>query len=461
MRRISRSHIAFLLMIGLGAPAAAQTPPCEPEPTQDSVFAFVGANVLPMSDDTVLIDHTVVVRNGRIAAVGPRRRITVPRSVVRIEARGRWLMPGLADAHVHTVGPPAITRRLFLIGLTQGVTTAMVLSGDTLALQLRDRFATGADLGPTLYVAGPLVEDSTMTYSEGIRLAEEYHGAGYDLIKVYNRLSRSGYRGVMLRAEQLGVPVVGHVVRSMDVEGVLGAGQRGIVHMEEYLHTYFGLKMSDTTLVAEEILDPAAIPYLASITADAGTYVTPTLVAWEGMLALAEDLESALEKPGMAYLGKVLRDALRRHGKSAYADKFAHPRQVHNLREALAFQRRMTRAFHEAGVPLVAGTDAPIAVTMPGFALRRELQHLVDAGLSPHQALTAATRNAAEYIGEGEEFGTVQIGTRADLLLLEANPREDVTAVERIAGVMTRGRWLDRQRIEAVLTCLREAGQDE
>lgn len=459
MRTAARFLFPVLLLL-LPAPATAQYVACAPEPPSDSLLAFVGVKVVPMARDTVLADQTVLVRGGRIAAVGRRGRVRVPAGATRIEGRGRWLMPGLVDAHVHTVGRGAGSHRLFLLGLAQGVTGAVVLSGDTAALRMREDFARGARPGPTLYVAGPLVNDSVLTDSGGVRVAEEHLRSGYDLVKVYGRLSKPGYRGVVRRARELGIPVVGHVVRSMDVEGVLGARQRGIVHMEEYLYTYFGLKLSDTTHVAEERLDPAALPYLAAATAGAGTYVTPTLATFEGMAALAEDLEGAMAQPGVQYLGKELRDALRAHGKGTYADRFSHPRQRRNLRHALEFQRRMISAFHRARVPLLTGTDAPIAVTLPGYGVRRELRNLVEAGLSPFEALSAATRNAARYLGREEEFGTVEVGRRADILLLEADPLADVAAVERVAGVMARGRWLDAGRLRGVLACLEGEGRE-
>lgn len=453
------------LVLGGSATAFAQAGTVQPGPVpqqhplphaaRDSVYAFVGVNVVSMMRDTVLVDRSVIVRHGRIVAEGPRGRIAVPRGAKRIDGAGRWLMPGLVDAHVHTVGPASMTGQLYLMGLASGVTTAMVLNGNPVALELRDRYARGTELGPTLYVAAPLLDDSTMTTADGARLVREYKAGGYDLIKVYSNLSRAGFRGVMVAAHANGMPVVGHSVRAIGIEGVLGAGQRGIAHIEEYLYEYFGLKTTDSIVSAASGLDTSAIAYLAAITARGGAWVTPTLVTQENMVALAENLEQVLAQEGMTYTEKALRDALRRHGSNAYATKFAHPRQTQNLRESLAFQRRLLRAFHAAGVKLLTGTDAPIAVTMPGFGLHRELEILVEGGLSPFEALRAATFNAAEYLGQLGEFGTVEVGRRGDLLLLTANPLRDVRNARRIAGVMTRGAWLDSAAVAATLDALR------
>ena len=457
--RFVRLLLSAIVMLPVSAqPLAAQATTCSLRPGSGSpVTAFVGVTLLSMIDSVPLPDQTVIVEGERITRVGPGRGIDVPRGARVVDGRRRWLMPGLVDAHVHTVGPPGITDRLFLVGLARGVTSAMVLSGDTSTLALRRQFANAPDAWPTLYVAGPLVDDSAMTYAEGRGIAESYRAAGYDLIKVYNQLSAPGYRGVMVGARGIGLPVVGHVVRSIGPEGALASGQRGITHMEEYLFTFFGLITTDSAQIATELLDTAAIPYLAAITAEAGVYVTPTLITAARIAALSDDIEAALSVPQLAYLGDVLADALRRHGRG-YADRFPLRQQVQNHYDAVAFQRRMTRAFYDAGVPIVAGTDAPIAVTVPGFALHQELRNLVEAGLPVHAALTAATRTPAEYIGREQEFGTVEVGKRADLLLLDADPLEDIRNTERIAGVMTRGRWLDAAALDAGLACMGGVG---
>ena len=451
VRLLVSSLIPFAVM---ARPLGAQVDACSfPAVAGQETTAFVGVTLLSMVDSLPRPDQTVIVEGGRIAAVGARSSVAVPRGARVVDGRGSWLMPGLVDAHVHTVGPPGITDRLFLVGLARGVTTAMVLSGDTTTLRLRDRFASAADAWPTLYVAGPLVDDSTMTYAEGRSVAEAYRAAGYDLLKVYNQLSAPGYRGVMVRARELGLPVVGHVVRSIGVEGALGSGQHGITHMEEYLFTFFGLITTDSAQIAADVLVRGAIPYLAAITAEAGVYVTPTLITGARIAALSDEVATALAVPELAYLGDALGGALRRHGQG-YADRFPLRQQVRNHYDAVAFQREMTHAFYAAGVPIVAGTDAPIAATVPGFALHQELRNLVDAGLPPHAALAAATRVGAEYIGHAGEFGTVEVGKRADLLLLRANPLEDIENTESIAGVMARGRWLDGAALDAALACM-------
>jgi hypothetical protein len=147
----------------------------------------------------------------------------------------------------------------------------------------------------------------------------------------------------------------------MGIEGTLGRGQRGIAHLEEYPYTYFSFRVSDTLQVPERVLDAVAIPYLARITKEAGVWITPTLVTLETVLAQAENLDSVLARPEVRYIPKDLYDILWSPKVNPYASRFSHPRRLLNWRASLAFQRQLVQAFHEAGVPLLAGSDAPAA----------------------------------------------------------------------------------------------------
>ena len=443
-----------LLLILLAACSPHPRPASLPSGGGD-VLAITHVNVVPMTSDTVLHDMTVIVRGERIHAIGHAGRTAVPAGARVIDGRGRYLVPGLVDAHIHLSNRPDIDTVLAAVLLAKGVTTAielggMGLPGDSARLRLRADINAGHRPGPTLYMARAQANDSAMTREGGMRRVEQDHAAGYDLMKVYNRLSVEGYRGITLRAHQLGIPVVGHVVRPAGLEATLGSGQRGIVHMEEFLYQYFGFRSSDTLQAQDAKLDTAVLPYFARITAQAGTYVTPTLVIFEGMITQAEDLDRELARPetrfvpGPLYEGQWIRE---KNGRSL---TFAHPRRLHHLRAALEYQRRMLQAMHRAGVPLLVGTDAPVPGAVPGFSLHDELRNFVELGLSPYEALSAGTRNAAAYLRK-DDFGTVEVGRRADLLLLSSNPLVDIRNTQAIAGVMARGRWFDESALAALL----------
>jgi imidazolonepropionase-like amidohydrolase len=448
-----KSTLAVLPALVLTACAAPPRP--APAPLPDGGIAIVHVDVVPMTSDTLLRDMTVVVQGERIVAVGPAGGTPVPAGARVIDARGRYLLPGLVDAHVHLTNRMDIDTPMAAVMLAQGVTSAIEmggsgLPGDSLRLRLRSEINAGLRPGPTLYMARALVNDSALTREGGMRRVDEDHAAGWDLMKVYNRLSVDGYRGVTLRAHQLGMPVVGHVVRPAGLEGTLGSGQRGIVHLEEYLYQYFGFRSSDTLQLPEQTLHPEAIPYFARITAQAGTYVTPTLAVYRAMIAQGEDLDRELARPEVRYIPAPLYAATWTRDRNGRALTFSHPLRQRNLRASEAFLHAMLMPLHRAGVPLLAGTDAPIPGAVPGFALHDELRTLVELGLTPYEALTAATRNAAAYLVR-DDFGTVEVGKRADLLLLADDPLDDIRHAQSIAGVMARGRWFDRAALDAIL----------
>ena len=394
----------------------------------------------------------VLVNDGRIDRVG--RNARAPRGATVIDGRGMWLIPGLVDSHMHLTNIRSIDEALLQIALANGVTSEVELGGSgqpnpAERLRIRDDVAAGRFLGPALYVSSPKINDPDLTRAGGAQLVDDYHRQGYDLIKVYNRLSLEGYRGVLLRAQQVGMPVVGHVVRSVGLEGTFGSGQRGIVHMEEY-QTYFGFRVSETATDPTPLLDPSVIPYLVERTVQARVWVTPTLGTFASILDQVEDLDAVLAKPASAYIPSPLFQGDWPQGVNPYVRNFSTSEHRRNLRAAIAFQAQLTRAFSDAGVPLLAGTDAPVPGVAPGFGLHDELERLGSAGLTPAQALTAATCRAALYVNR-RDFGIVAPGARADLILLSRNPLENISNTRSIVGVMVRGRWLDRATLDRLL----------
>lgn len=417
-----------------------------------TTIAIVGATVVTMDQGGTLPDATVLVRDGRIVAVGRRSDLQLPAGAQRIDGSGKWLMPGLVDAHVHLdETDESVNRTLVQVGLAKGVTTVLEMAGSPASLRLREEIRAGQLDGPVIYSAGPTANSNTMTRADGMRFVDQHALVGYDYIKVYNFLSKEGYRGILFRAHQIGMPVVGHVVRSMDLEATLGSGQRGIVHMEEFLYSYFSYRNSDTLQVVTQTLDTTAIPYLTAITKHAGIWVTPTLVMFESIADQAEDVSRRLARPENRFIPQAIYGARWAADQNNYVRNFKSPIHVRNLRAALDYQKRLTTAFYKAGVPLLAGTDAPTPAAVPGFSLHEELANFVAAGMTPYDALLTATRNAADYLGRSGEFGVVKAGARADLLLLDADPLRDVANAARIAGVMSQGRWLARERLAAML----------
>ncbi|MGE0555562.1 MAG: amidohydrolase family protein [Gemmatimonadales bacterium] len=461
-------RVLSVLVAGPLAAGAAQAP-------RDPPTAFVGVAVIDMVDEQVQRDRTVVVWDDRIVAVGPRSEVPIPPDARRIEGRGRFLIPGLTDAHVHFRADTAVNAALLRLHLSYGVTSVLNLSGRPEVLAAKRAVADGALLGPTIYSSGPIHDDSTLTFADGERLVEEEAAAGYDFVKVYNRLSRPAYWGMISAARRVGIPVVGHVVRSLDGDGFAGcdearivcrcehcfettltSGQRAIVHMEEVQYGFFRSHAFRHPVPLARMRP--AIPGLARRVAESGIWVIPTLEVYRNIPRQLDSLDAVLARPEMRYMPRAMTDRWRRDS-NPYLESMT-PDVVPGFRESYALLAELTLAFQRAGVRLLAGTDVGVPSVIAGLGLHWELQHLVEAGLTPWEALATATRLPGEFLGRGA-FGTIRSGQRADLILLDANPLDAIANTLRQAGVMARGRWLDGPTVAGMLRELAEAGADD
>jgi imidazolonepropionase-like amidohydrolase len=423
--------------------------------------AFVNVTVVTMGQEEALPAQTVVIRNGRIAEIGPADRVDVPSDARRIQGTGKFLMPGLIDSHFHLQGNDAADRQLLQILVANGVTSILNLHGTPSILDLRGRVASREVLGPTIYSSGPYISDAPRWQPEADeveRLVLEQKRAGYDLIKTHGDFSREAFRRLCAVARREGIKVIGHAPRNLGVEAIFEEHMGAVAHSEEFLYVYFFLGAPD---LSQADLDTrqwfmenaeTRIPALASATAKAGTWVVPNLVAYKMIVDQGKDLASVLARPETKYVPPdVMADW--QPGRNRYDRKYADEMAEH-MTWRLALLTKLTGAFRQAGVRMMAGTDAPIPGVVPGFSLHDEMKLLVAAGLTPYETLRTATANPAEFLGRSGEFGTVTAGARADLLLLNANPLRDVANAAQRAGVMVRGRWLTENELQAMLAGL-------
>ncbi|WP_224244814.1 amidohydrolase family protein [Hyalangium gracile] len=447
----------LIALVGCATTQTAQPVPAAPTPATGApaVIAFVGVSVLPLDSDRVLGEQTVVVRGDRIVAVGPSASTPVPEGAMRIDGRGRYLMPGLADMHLHLLpgeGAPAdpAGQQMALL-LANGVTTARALGGPPSGLALRERIARGEVLGPMLRVAGPSFHAKSVQGPEQARQrVREQKAAGYDLLKTHGGLNRETYDAMMAEAKAQGLRVSGHVTQEIGLAHALASGQQ-IEHLDGYLAAL--LPPGDTTPVdqvefgaALARMDPARIPALAEATKRAGTFNSPTLALFE-LVASDGAVPELRTNRELRYVPTTAVDAWTKElltGPLAEAPASG----KHRL---LALRRQVLQGLHAAGTPLLVGSDSPQLFMVTGFAVHREMEAMAAAGLPPLTVLQAATRNAAAWFGESDQWGTVAPGLRADLLLLNANPLQDVALTRALVGVMVRGQWLPRGELDAKL----------
>ncbi len=417
------------------------------------VVAFVGVDVIPMDRERVLEDRTVVVVGGRIEAIGPARSVEIPDGATVVDGEGRWLIPGLGEMHAHVPPSGEEAERVLFLYLSQGVTTARGMLGQPGHLALRDRLASGEILGPRLFTTGPSLNGNSIPDPDSAARAVRHQKAmGYDLLKIHPGLSRASYDAIVETAREVGIPWAGHVPAEVGLHRALEAGQASIDHLDQYMEAivedgtdisqslFFGLNLAGA-------VDEAKISRVARETAEAGVWNVPTQSLIENMASPMAPEEMAAW-PSMRYMAPEQVEAWAR-AKRQFLQNPAYSET--GARLAVEIRRKLIGALHDAGAGLLLGSDAPQVFQVPGFSVLHELELMVESGLTPWEALQAGTYNVADYFGTLDDFGTVEVGKAADLILLEANPLEDIGAVRRRAGVMVRGRWLPEATLQARL----------
>lgn len=410
------------------------------------IVAFKGASVLTMDGGGALADQTVITEDGVITAIGPAGTAIPPGASV-VDATGLFLMPGLTDAHAH---PREETD--LMPYLANGVTTIINLGNpsDTPVLGWRDEVVAGQRLGPTIYSTGQIIDGENPRAAAAIVTSpaagrsevQRQINAGVDFLKVYNGLSVPTFQAIMEEARTAGVHVIGHGVRAPGLDGILDAGVVAIAHMEEVFYTHFSSNM-----------DPSLIPSAVETVAGSGAWIMPNLSTFGAVNAQwgnTPQLEAWLTDDRARYLSPERQEAWRRFHQNAYANRTG------SVAPLLTFLADITRAMHEGGVPFLLSTDSPIIPGMfPGFTIHDDLRRLVGVGLTPTEAMEVGTSNAGAFVARHrtgtEPFGTVTVGSRADLILLDTDPRVDLNTLKTPHGVMVRGRYLSNLRLEQLL----------
>ena len=430
----------------------------------------MGVSVLSMAGEiATLADQTVLVSGESIIGVGHRDDVSVPETFAAIDGTGKYLMPGLADMHVHLEynDDPGVLD-LFL---ANGVTTVRNMDGRPYILKWRDRIARGEWRGPTIHTAGPILDGDPPLRDDNLaigspddarRAVRDQASAGYDFLKVYTNLSAEAYAAVAETAEDHGLPMAGHVPRGVDVEEFLVSGIRSIEHVTELgdlveaEDSPFRDGWHWSKLYMGMPVDPDSFGYAAALLADSGVWVVPTMVQADRAIAQRATVDAWLAAPEMTYV-----DARGRGFWESSATRQLDRMDASDwaLVDAGRSNRlRLVGVLDAAGAALLIGTDTPNPFVVPGFSLHEELANFETAGIDRARILALATLGAAQFLEADGEVGTVEVGMRADLILLDADPLKALDALRNPAGVMVRGAWLPRETLIRMLDSVRSRG---
>ncbi len=430
--------------------------------------------VIGMTGGPSLPHYSLLIENHRIAGIGPAHDFISPANAQVVDGRGKFLIPGLWDMHTHIAGlaaDPAWSRESLLpLLLAHGVTGVRDMGGELDALKLWEQARReGTLVGPRLYFAGPLIDGGSRgsnphaTTPENARaIVRDLKKRGAQFIKVLSNLDPQVFSALADESKIQGLDIVGHVPTGVALRDAVAAGFKSIEHLtglafafssrgdELRLALIKAAKPFDAQAVAsvseqvESTYDERQAQRVARELRESGTWMTPTLV-WSKVNAEPDSFMA--DDPLLEYVPPSVRkewnpDSLRKN--ISPADRRAAAREFED-------HIRYVRVLHDAHVNFLAGSDALDPFVFPGGTLHQELELLVRAGFSPLEALETATKNPARFMKRDADFGAIEVGKLADLVLLDADPLGDIANVRRVAAIVLDGRYLARAELDRML----------
>lgn len=458
----NRSHFHFYVTVIIGCLLAVGAVACDEQSEElTDVYAFVDVNVIPMDEDRVLENYTVVVSDGRIRAVTPSGEAQIPDGAEQIDGSGKYLMPGLTEMHGHIPGPdhPQYTEDVLFLYISNGITTVRNMAGHPHHLALREEVENGRIPGPAFFAATPwLTPNNIPGPADADRVVREFQAAGFDHMKM-GSIPLDTYRAVAETANEIDFPFAGHIPEEVGLVNALEARQASIDHYDRYVEFLVpadaGWDGSNPGFFGSgvvHLVDEDRISEAVDLTIEAGTWNVPTLSLVEH-LASPEPAEEMAQRPEMRYMPESVVEGWVESKHNFQARDDFQPEAANRLVE---IRQLLTKELHDRGAPIALGSDAPQFFNVPGFSIHHEMEMMVAAGLSPYEVLVTGTRNPAIYFETPDEFGTVQENRRADLILLNANPLQNIANVRERAGVMVRGEWWPENEIQERLNKIAE-----
>lgn len=449
--------LIFLLILSVISAAVAQG-----NPLDSGTTVFVGVNVIPMDKERVLQNQTVIVKNGSIAEIGDAKKIKVPKDAQIVDAKGKYLIPGLVDMHTHLLSdgddyPDSIAEDELRVMVANGVTTIRFMIGTPEQLVLRAKSAKGEIIAPIIYSASPHLTGKEQGNNFVVNTAEEAREAvrkskqaGYDFIKITTFIKPEAYEAAVDEAAKQNIRVVGHAdSRFVGLQRALKAKQQ-IEHLDGYMEAILAdnapVKGSISDLYIYDpknweslnYVDEKKIAEIAKATVAANPFVNPTQHFMKNTFGLPRNEESIRAQPDFRFYPPKVQELFLNFYKKTRLNQVSYEKRA----RWVEIRNKIIKAIHDAGGKIMAGSDTPEFLWLYGFTMHRELKALADAGLSNYAALEAATKNPSMFFGTLDKVGTIEKGKRADLILLNANPLEKIDNTQNQAGVMIRGRWL-------------------
>ncbi|MFD0797220.1 amidohydrolase family protein [Maribacter chungangensis] len=429
MKTLKNSLLLFILML------------CSVGVAQIKIISFENVNVVPMNIDTIIPNQRVIIANGKISKIEPATKSTTNHIDVTINATGKYLIPGLVETHYHLQNN---IENEFKLLIANGITSArnMAEYDGQDQIKIRELARSNSILSSHYYTTGPYLKRNDFKHIDSVDVIVQYHKKrGYDYLKIADNLPKNIYLALLEKAQNESIEIVGHAQRELPLDYSLRI--KSIAHMEEFMNIF-----SKEERNSIDCMQKAAKEIKTS-----GIYVSPTLGIFEMIIRYADKEKSAKlnADKNIRYLPKQYSDywksdKINYRKNSWFTDK----ESLARLEKELEWQKKITLLLHKQGVPLMAGSDT-YGLFLPGFSLHHELELIRDSGLSNYETLKTATVVPARYLNTISLSGTVSEGKLADLVLLDKNPLENISNTRTISGVMIKGQWIDREKLDNLL----------
>ncbi len=424
--------------------------------SQQISFVIKNVNIITMTSPSSIIKNaSVVITGNRIETING----VIPKNAKVIDGKGKWLIPGLIDMHVHlamdlnfgkrlpTQVPDLVfnTQDIMTPYIANGVTTLLDLNSNTNHIAQKKEIEKGYVIGPRMALAA-LIDGgegqgrNVNNPEDGRQAVRSAKVEGYDFIKVYAYLNIETYKAIIDEANKQQIKVVGHIPDAFkgNLKDAFLNGFSLVAHAEEL--TNYAVNYSEEEAKA-----------MAKLLKENGTWLSPTLITMEMILSQVKSLNELKALPSLQYVHPLLQSKWLTANKY---NKMSSPEDIAHFEKYVKFNLLLVNTCKEAGVPIVAGTDAGVSGVVAGFSLHDELELLVQAGLNTEEALKSATTLPAQWLGIDKQIGTIETGKFADLVLLDENPLEDIKNTRKIAGVFINGKWLDKTKLSTMLSDL-------
>ncbi|WP_420604254.1 amidohydrolase family protein [Flagellimonas sp.] len=408
---------------------------------QTKVISFEDVNVIPMNADTVLTHQRVIIASGKIAKIESVSHVSNYDVDTIIQASGKYLIPGLVETHYHLQNN---VRNEFKLLVANGITSARNMAEydgqDHIAI--KEEIQKNSFLAPYYYTTGPYLTRNHLSHIDSVEKVVSYHKErGYDYLKIADNLSRNIYLKLLELTQKENIEVVGHGQRELPLEYSLR--MKSIAHLEEFMNIFSEAERKSTSYLKQA----------AEQIKTSGIYVSPTLGIFEMISRYANNKKHAnlIANENLKYLPKRYADYWKSDSINYRAKPwFTTEKAMARLEKELEWQKTFTKILHDHGVPLMAGSDT-YGLFLPGFSLHHELELIHDSGLSTYETLKTATVNPARYLNTSSQSGTITEGKLADMVLLAKNPLEDIENTRTVLGVVLKGEWLNREKLDNML----------